>query len=177
MVRQAHHERVAASNAAESVTNDAASRVTVSVTAADLPPLDRGDRADIVVAVTEDGLSSDVKRGENRGRTLAHAAVVRQLATIGEATGGGGSAHAELTLAPDWKRERLKLVGFVQERRARAVLAVAAVPLAVVKSQVGSLKSEPKPRSMKNDSAIGFELRRGRLTSDFRLQTSDFSER
>jgi len=38
------------------------------VTASDLPRLGPGDNADIVVAVTEDHLQSDVKRGENRGR-------------------------------------------------------------------------------------------------------------
>src|SRR5947207_357602 len=32
----------------------------VSVTATDLPPIARGDRADIVLAITEDGLSSNV---------------------------------------------------------------------------------------------------------------------
>ena len=40
----------------------------VSVTASDLPKSGRGDRADLVVVVTEDQLRSDVKRGENQGR-------------------------------------------------------------------------------------------------------------
>ncbi len=102
--------------------------VVVSVQVSDLPPLAKGDHADVVVAVTEDRLQSDVKRGENRGRVLTHAAVVRYMATIGDA--GSTIPHAEIPLAADWQREHLKLVAFVQERQGRAILAAAAVPIA-----------------------------------------------
>jgi len=100
-------------------------REHVTVTVANLPPLSRGDRADIVIAVTEGGLRSDVRRGENHGKVLSHAAVVRHLAPIGEASAGGSSAHAELSLDPAWRREQLKIVAFVQERRGRTVLGAA----------------------------------------------------
>jgi hypothetical protein len=102
--------------------------VVVSVQVNDLPPLAKGDRADVVLAVTEDRLQSDVKRGENQGHVLTHAAVVRYMATIGDA--GSTIPHAEVPLAPDWQREHLKLVAFVQERQGRAILASAAVPIA-----------------------------------------------
>jgi hypothetical protein len=98
------------------------------VTASDLPRT--GDRADIVVAITEDRLRSDVKRGENHGRTLTHAAVVRYLAAIGEAAAdAASSAHADVPLAREWQRDRLKVVAFVQERRTRTILASAVAPL------------------------------------------------
>src|SRR5207247_1013313 len=45
-----------------------APQITVSVTVSDLPSIARGDRADIVFAITEDGLTSNVTRGENHGR-------------------------------------------------------------------------------------------------------------
>jgi hypothetical protein len=106
------------------------SRLAATVSVADLPALSRGDRADVVVAITEDHLSSDVTRGENRGRILKHAAVVRQLATVGEAQAPSSTARAELTIDPTWNRERLTLVAFVQERRGRAILASAAARLA-----------------------------------------------
>jgi hypothetical protein len=105
-------------------------KVALQITIADLPKISRGDQADIVVAITEDGLRTDVKRGENRGRTLAHAAVARYLATIGEATAEGpSSAAADITLAPDWQRDRLKAIAFVQERKSRQVLAAASAPI------------------------------------------------
>jgi hypothetical protein len=96
----------------------------------DLPAVSRGDRADVVVAITEDRLSSDVTRGENRGRVLKHTAVVRQLAAIGEAQAPSSVARTELTIDPAWNRERLTVVAFVQERRSRTILASAAARLA-----------------------------------------------
>jgi hypothetical protein len=108
------------------LTESVALRVTVS----ELPRLGRGDRADIVVAVVEDHLRSDVKRGENHGRMLTHAAVVRYMATIGQAASDGvSSARAEIPLAADWQRDQLRVVAFVQELRGRAILASASIPL------------------------------------------------
>ena len=101
----------------------------VVVNVSGLPPIARGDRADILVAVTEDALRSDVKSGENRGRTLRHAAVVRQLTTVGEATGPTASAETTIAVQPDWQRERLNIVAFVQQRRDRGIVAAASVPL------------------------------------------------
>ena len=102
----------------------------VTVTIANLPSISRGDHADILLGITEDHLQSDVKAGENRGRVLAHAPVVRKLTTIGEVVGESGSAAIELAIAPDWQREHLTIVAFVQERRSRTVLAAASLPLA-----------------------------------------------
>jgi hypothetical protein len=105
--------------------------VAVDVTTSDLPAPGRGDHADILVAVTEDHLQSDVTRGENHGRVLKHAAVVRYLITIGEAsTDSSRSAHADIPLAADWQRDYLKIIALVQERRGRAILASAVAPLA-----------------------------------------------
>jgi hypothetical protein len=110
--------------------DDAGSRLAVTVTASDLPRVGRGDRADIIVAVTEDHLRSDVTRGENHGRVLAHTAVVRHMVTIGQANGeGSSSARADIPLGADWKRDALKVVAFVQEPRSRTILASAAVEL------------------------------------------------
>jgi hypothetical protein len=103
--------------------------VHVSVTVARLSPAGRGDRADIIVAITEDHLRSSVTRGENRGRMLTHVAVVRSMTTIGRVAGTSGSAEADLQLAPDWNRGELKVVAFVQEQRGRAILGAAAAPL------------------------------------------------
>ncbi|HUC77495.1 MAG TPA: DUF1223 domain-containing protein [Vicinamibacterales bacterium] len=102
----------------------------VSVTTSDLPKISGGDRADVVIAVTEDHLRSEVTRGENHGRVLTHAAVVRYLTTIGEAPSGTAStARAEVPIAPDWQRAQLKVVAFVQERRGRAIVASAVLPV------------------------------------------------
>jgi hypothetical protein len=104
--------------------------VVVSVSTADLPKPGRGDRDEVVVAVTEDHLKSDVRRGENRGHVLAHAAVVRRLTTIKDGISEPGQpARAEITLDPAWHRENLRVVAFVQESHSRRIVAAAAVPL------------------------------------------------
>lgn len=104
--------------------------IAVTVNVAGGPHRGRGDRADVQVAITEDAVISEVKRGENRGRTLTHAAVVRSMTTIGQvAADGAAAARAEIPLAADWRRDRLKAVAFVQEQRGRAILASASAPL------------------------------------------------
>src|SRR5207249_3481930 len=110
----------------------APNRLSVSLTASHLPGLSRANRADVVVVVTEDGLQSDVKAGENSGRKLFHAAVVRLMTTVGEAIGDPADARTDMSLDRGWRRSNLKIVAFVQERASRHVLAsgVAAVQAA-----------------------------------------------
>ena len=104
-------------------------KIAVSIEVTDLPARGRDDQADIIVAVTEDGLRTEVKRGENHGRTLTHAAVVRAIQTVADVTAAGRTARATFPIAADWRRENVKIIGFVQERRSRRVIATAVVPL------------------------------------------------
>ena len=92
----------------------------------------RHEPADVTVAITEDRLVTEVRRGENSGRTLRHTAVVRSLMTVGELSPGDQmfTTSASSALARDWKVENLRVVAFVQERQSRRIVGVAAVPLA-----------------------------------------------
>ena len=105
----------------------AGDRVAAAVRVADLPKLSRGDRADVIVAVTESQLRSDVRRGENRGRLLSHAPVVRQLTIVGDAA--AGVVRTDIGLVPGWQRDHLTIIAFVQERFSRRVLGAVALPL------------------------------------------------
>lgn len=82
-------------------------------------------------ALAEEGLSSKVKRGENAGRTLAHAAVVRTRVALPapKAGDGGFFSEARLKLAPGWRREHLRAVVALQQPGG-PVRGVAAVELA-----------------------------------------------
>jgi len=111
------------------VSSSVAKRVVVNVTARTLP-IDPDDRADVIVALVEDGLRTEVKGGENQGRSLSHAAVARELVTAGAVTGDGAAAKVEIKLGPDWRPAHMRAVAFVQERRSRRVLATASAPLA-----------------------------------------------
>ena len=86
--------------------------------------------AEILLGVTEGGLVTSVFGGENNGRQLRHAAVVRSLSSLGRLDPkrpGEYSAVAQLNLRPDWNRANLKLVLFVQDRVNRHILGAASV--------------------------------------------------
>jgi hypothetical protein len=106
-----------------------AATLTVAVTSAALGK-SSSDHVDVAIALTEDGLRSDVTRGENHGRVLSHAAVVRHLESIGEAAADHATtASAKIELSSEWRRDRLKVVAFAQERRHRAILGSAIAPV------------------------------------------------
>jgi hypothetical protein len=103
------------------------------VTIDKLPEIGHRDTAEVWLAITETGLHSAVKRGENAGEDLHHAAVVRSIRKIGEAKAGDQtsfSGDATVTLRAQWKRENLHAVVFVQEKKSRRILGGAAVPVA-----------------------------------------------
>ena len=89
-----------------------------------------GAEAEVLLALTEDGLRSDVSRGENAGRKLAHTAVVRKLVTLGSVKLSDGNVFtAEPGVNREWKRDRLRAVAFVQERTSRRILGAAAMAI------------------------------------------------
>ena len=88
-----------------------------------------GDRAVVMIAVTEDDLSSKVLRGENSGRKLKHMAVVRTLHSYQPSFGEETIVAADLTLGTNWKRDELSVVAFVQELDSRRVLAMARIEI------------------------------------------------
>jgi hypothetical protein len=82
---------------------------------------------DVLLAVVEDGLTTDVRRGENANRRLTHAAVVRSLENVGTFSARAGfSATRTVSLDPSWNRTALKVVAFVQNSKSLHVDGVAA---------------------------------------------------
>ncbi len=105
--------------------------VKLSVHLTNLPRLTAGDTAEVLLAITENNLRSEVARGENAGRYLRHSAVVRELTALGELGANQNSFDAEPTVNLDngWQRDNLRAVAFVQERGTRRVLGAAVVGL------------------------------------------------
>ena len=91
-----------------------------------------GEAANVWIVITESGLSNAVKNGENGGRTLNHSGVARVMVKAGELNGTDSelSKQLRLVLFPDWKKENLKLVAFVQETGTRKVVGAVSVPVA-----------------------------------------------
>jgi len=82
--------------------------------------------ASLVVALTQSGLSSDVKRGENAGRVLKHAAVVRALKVLPAAA----KVTVTLPSRAGWDARSLNVVAFTQAREQLHVLGAARAPVA-----------------------------------------------
>jgi hypothetical protein len=104
------------------VAQDAAGSASVTIVVRDLP--DPTGNVDVVVAIVEDGLTTNVLRGENARKMLRHSAVARSLAKIGTLKTGQGSGEFSQTVICDraWRTERLRVVAFVQDSRTRRVL-------------------------------------------------------
>jgi hypothetical protein len=91
------------------------------------------DTAEVWLAVTESGLGSSVNAGENAGKDLRHAAVLRSLHKIGVAsskgeTGFEGSTRVKFNR--EWKRENLQVAVFIQEKKSMRILGAASFPIA-----------------------------------------------
>ena len=87
--------------------------------------------ANVMLAITEDNLTTKVGSGENGGRTLHHAAVVRELRRLGQIHNGGFEANVPVKVEKDWKREDLHAVVFVQQGSSGKIQGAASVALMV----------------------------------------------
>jgi hypothetical protein len=81
----------------------------------------------LYLAVTENGLTSRVTRGENAGRILSHTAVARRLLRIAELAPGNDhyATAVQVPLDPAWKRPNLGVVAFLQSAGTGRILGVA----------------------------------------------------
>jgi hypothetical protein len=88
------------------------------------------DKAEIFLAITEDGLQSDVLRGENAEKTLRHDAVVRTFDKVGTIEAPGKVVISRrVSPGRGWALARLKAVVIVQESKSRRIVGAAAAAL------------------------------------------------
>jgi hypothetical protein len=83
----------------------------------------------VFLALARDQAESQVARGENAGRRLIHAGVVRSLVKIGEAQAVGFTQDARLPIEPTEDPRHLRLIAFVQEPGPGRILGAAMVRL------------------------------------------------
>jgi hypothetical protein len=98
-----------------------------AVATVDQIPADAKEKLETWMLVTQDGVTSIVKRGENGGRTLRHDGVVRAIlggeATIGKAL----EFHAQLR--SEWPRQHLHAIVLVQGRSTHRIWGAAIAAL------------------------------------------------
>jgi len=121
--------RTAGATAKPAVSLSWADEDMLTIRIESLKNVSNGDAPKVVLAVTENMLHSDVKRGENAGRALEHNGVVRQLISVGNASSSVAGYFSTILVhaAPEWKRANLCAVVFVQEPRSHRVLAASAI--------------------------------------------------
>jgi hypothetical protein len=87
---------------------------------------------DVMLAITESGLRSSVKSGENQGRTLVHTSVVRKLVSVGSINpknGLGFSAQPVVRTESSWHPDHMRAVVFVQDKSSMRILGAASLDL------------------------------------------------
>jgi hypothetical protein len=99
--------------------------LTVDVT--DVPIGAANDDAEVWLAITESNLSTRVGAGENSGRTLEHAPVVRRLRSLGKIAGPTFHARASMDADIGWRPLALRAVVFVQRARSRAIVGAGSI--------------------------------------------------
>jgi len=131
IIKAAHLPKAKIELLSASGSNETSKDLQLSIHIRDIPHVTTGDTAEVLLAITESNLRSEVSRGENAGRYLRHSAVVRSLAVLGNINNGQQSFDAESTasLKVGWQRDNLRAVVFIQERRTRRVLGAAVLGL------------------------------------------------
>jgi len=98
--------------------------------AAPLPASPGKPSTEVYVVVALNRAESQVARGENAGRTLAHTAVAQSMTKVGETRPGEGfNQDIRLKLKAGLNPDNLRLVAFVQEAHQGRVLGAAAQPV------------------------------------------------
>ena len=106
----------------------AADRVQLTI---DVPPApSTAEKIHVLAAITEDGLSSVVTRGENNGRTLHHVAVARVVQEVNVLSATRASLEKQLPLGKGWGRTGLRAAVWLQGAKSRHVYGAAAAALA-----------------------------------------------
>ncbi len=99
---------------------------TFQFKAASLPSALNSHKLELWVAVTERGLQSEVQAGENFGRRLQHAAVVRSLRKV-ETRDSAAQFQIPITvqLEGGWWQENLAVIAFLVDSSSRRVIGIA----------------------------------------------------
>ena len=87
---------------------------------------------EILLAITEDSLTSDVLRGENVGRKLNHTGVVRSLASVARIDPRKSpefTSELPLRLKEDWNRQNLHAVVLVEIHGSHRIIGAATLKL------------------------------------------------
>jgi hypothetical protein len=111
-----------------SLSSDAPGRLHAYVEADALP---KGPGADVYFVVALNHADSQVQRGENKGRHLAHVAVVQSISKVGNADKNHNFAkQVEVKIDPHTELSNLRVIAFLQQHGSGPVIGAAMSPMA-----------------------------------------------
>ncbi len=107
----------------EAAFNNVKNENTLKIKISDIQ---KHEDATVFLAIAENNLASNVKRGENAGKNLEHTSVVRELKPLAKIEAKSGSFEQEtaLNIQPNWKTENLSYVVFIQENESRKIIGI-----------------------------------------------------
>jgi hypothetical protein len=93
-----------------------------------IDPIPNAGKTEVVLAIAENNLTTDIRSGENRGRRVTHNAVVRSWRTIGKMEAGAAfSMKIPVPIENTWKQADVRAVVFAQDLVTARILAVGSV--------------------------------------------------
>jgi hypothetical protein len=118
---------------AEAATRAQKADIQISAGTADkllvrVDPVGNAAPADVMLAVTEDNLTSKIGAGENDGRVLRHSAVVRDFRRLGHFEKSSFETSVSVHLDKEWKPDNLHVVVFVQTADRGAIEGAVSTP-------------------------------------------------
>jgi hypothetical protein len=128
----AHHPKTQISIIANPVPNTKNDTQRIEIRIGNMSATAAQEPADLWLAVTESNLETSVKAGENAGKEVRHAAVLRSLHKIAAVSAKSSFpflSTQQLKLKSGWRKENLRIVVFVQEHKSLHILGAASARL------------------------------------------------
>jgi hypothetical protein len=129
----AHRPKTQISISADAAANTKNDTQRIEIRVGNMSATATQEPADLWLAVTESNLETSVKAGENAGKTVPHAAVLRFLHKIAAVPAKSASSPflttQQVKLKSTWKKQNLHIVVFVQERKSLHILGAASAPV------------------------------------------------
>jgi hypothetical protein len=111
-------------------TGSTREKAAYDIKVSNLAALQTGEDIELWLAITEKGLQTDVKAGENSGERLQHSAIVRSLHKVDTVHGSGDHvSHATVKLQKAWHPENLSVVVFGVEKKSHKIIGADSVQL------------------------------------------------
>jgi hypothetical protein len=109
-------------------TTASADRVRLTI---DLPAVPQpSEKIELVAAITEDALTTNVQSGENKGRTLHHVAVARKVQVLDSLSPKSSVVEKQLPIGQTWGPNHLKVLVWLQGVKSRQVYGAATARIA-----------------------------------------------